>query len=252
MLYIAYLDEFGHIGPFISRDHAKHNDSPIFGLAGIVLPYDQVRSFATWFFKLKCNLLRFEIQRDQTHAAQWEKKGSALYTTRNIEKYAELRTATNRLLNKIEKIGGHILYVGLQKTHSPEKHETEALYRAVLMEAIKRLNQYCERQEASLLIILDEQDDNLRTKIVAASGRTMFGEDGRKQLIEPPIQAESHLYQTLQCADWICGLVGRLGCNFALPNDYGDFGWAEKYFGERIKKVAPNSGIRRQPPDHSS
>jgi hypothetical protein len=34
VLYIAYLDEFGHDGPFISRNHEKHNTSPVFGLGG--------------------------------------------------------------------------------------------------------------------------------------------------------------------------------------------------------------------------
>lgn len=47
MLYIAYVDEFGHIGPYISRDHARHNDSPVFGLAGFVLPSSQVRGFGS-------------------------------------------------------------------------------------------------------------------------------------------------------------------------------------------------------------
>ncbi len=32
--YIAYLDEFGHDGQFISRHHKVHNGSPVFGLAG--------------------------------------------------------------------------------------------------------------------------------------------------------------------------------------------------------------------------
>lgn len=32
MLYIAYLDEFGHIGPYISRLDKRHNDNPVFGL----------------------------------------------------------------------------------------------------------------------------------------------------------------------------------------------------------------------------
>ena len=31
MTYIAYLDEFGHIGPYIARDDARHNDSPVSG-----------------------------------------------------------------------------------------------------------------------------------------------------------------------------------------------------------------------------
>ena len=76
MAYIAYLDEFGHIGPYIGRDHHSHNDSPVFGLAGFILPLDEVRGFATWFFQRKCDLLDFEIKQAGEHPAVWEKKGS--------------------------------------------------------------------------------------------------------------------------------------------------------------------------------
>src|SRR5262245_36938514 len=68
--YIAYLDEFGHIGPFVSRTHPKHNASPVFGLGGLLLPVDRVRPFATWFYQLKCNLLAFEIERAGVPAYQ--------------------------------------------------------------------------------------------------------------------------------------------------------------------------------------
>lgn len=246
MHYIAYLDEFGHIGPYKSRHDPRYHDSPVFGLAGLILPFDQVRSFATWFFQLKCNLLRFEIRRDGTHPAKWEKKGASLYTTKNVQTYPQLRQATNRLFNKISSSGGHVFYVGLQKRFPPGMHDPVSLYRAVLMEAIKRLDQYCMVRESIFLVVIDEQGDEFRKEIVEASGRTMFGEDGRKSLIEPPIQAESHLYQTLQCADWICGLVGRLGCHGTRPDEYPDLEWAERYFGDRIRKVAPGSGIRKQ------
>lgn len=74
-LYVAYLDEFGHIGPFISRIHPEHRTSPIFGLGGIVLPSDRVRGFATWFFKLKCNLLKFEIERSGVPPREMGEKG---------------------------------------------------------------------------------------------------------------------------------------------------------------------------------
>ena len=41
MTYIAYLDEFGHVGPYVSRADARHNDSPVFGLAGFIMPVEQ-------------------------------------------------------------------------------------------------------------------------------------------------------------------------------------------------------------------
>ena len=74
----------------------------------------------------------------------------------------------------------------------------------------------------------------------------MFGDARRARMIEPPIQAESLLFQTLQCADWICGLVGRAGCYLVAPDEYEDLAWVSKYFAHRLARAAPISGIRRQ------
>lgn len=248
MHYIAYLDEFGHIGPFVSREHPQHNTSPVFGLGGFVLPSNKVRAFATWFYQLKCNLLRFEINRDGIPAYQWEKKGAALYTTTNVLKYKELRTATFRLINRIKRDGGMVFYVGLQKTSSPKENNSKRLYQAVLRESIKRIDQFCAQRSAHFQIILDELKDqeDFRSKIVSAASVQMFGEAPRTTMIEPPIQAESHLFQTLQCADWICGLVGRVGCYQVLPSSYAELDWTNKYFILRLKEAAPCSSIRSE------
>lgn len=247
MHFIAYLDEFGHIGPFVSRKHPHYNTSPVFGLGGFVLPSDRVRAFATWFYQLKCNLLQFEIDRDAIPAYHWEKKGAALYTTTNIMNYSELRQATFRLMNRIERDEGMIFYVGLQKNHPPESHNSKKLYNAVLSESIKRIDQFCAApsRNAHFLMILDEQKGvDFRAKIVAEASVQMFAKS-RTTMIEPPIQAESHLFQTLQCADWLCGLIGRIGCYQVSPDEYSDFDWTDKYFISRMKRAAPSSGIRR-------
>ena len=47
MTFFACLDEFGHVGPYVSRTDPHHNDSPVFGLAGFVLPVGEVRGFGT-------------------------------------------------------------------------------------------------------------------------------------------------------------------------------------------------------------
>ena len=75
LTYVVYLDEFGHIGPYISRTDPRHNDSPVFGLAGFALPIDQVRGVGTWFFQRKQELLAFEINRAGQHPAVSEKIG---------------------------------------------------------------------------------------------------------------------------------------------------------------------------------
>lgn len=101
MQYMAYLDEFGHIGPYISKDHPQHNDSPVFGLAGYIIPASEVREFNRWFYKRKCDLLSWEIEQSGKSPAIWEKKGSSLFTVKNLTKYPQAGRLMLRMLNKI-------------------------------------------------------------------------------------------------------------------------------------------------------
>jgi hypothetical protein len=244
-LYIAYLDEFGHIGPYISKSHDIHNTHPVFGLGGIVLPENRVREFATWFYKLKSNLLAYEISRSGKHPARWEKKGSALLTAQNFRNYPEVGRAMNRILNTIAKMGGFVFYFGLGKYKLPEDSSSESLYAAVLRMAIQRLNEQCVAENTEFMLVLDESDPKFhRDVILKRATSTMFGQDYCKQLIEPPFQVRSHLYQTLQCADWICGLMGRLAAYQAEPIEFEEFKWAEDYFSNRIERVSRRSSIR--------
>ena len=103
-----------------------------------------MRGFGTWFFKRKAELLAFEIQRSGKHPAVWGKKGSSLYTVTNVARCRELRTFTSRLFNKIKSIGGFVFYVGIKKTHPPSRHNPNRLYATVLVEAIKRLDEFCQ------------------------------------------------------------------------------------------------------------
>nr|WP_221235715.1 DUF3800 domain-containing protein [Sagittula marina] len=243
--YIAYLDEFGHIGPYISRDDPRHNDSPVFGLAGLVLPIEEVRSFGTWFYQRKSELLAFEIERSGTPAAIWEKKGSALYTVKNVETYQELRHFTSRMFNKIKAVGGFAFYVGQGKPHSAEEHDPNALYRHILREAIKRIDQHCEEDCdpcERFLLTLDEHDQ--RDALITQAAVAMYGADRRRCLVEPPFQVESHRYQTMQAADWIAGLVGRLGAYWKAPDEFPENEIFARYFATRVHSCAVRSGIR--------
>ena len=246
MAYIVYLDEFGHIGPFISRSGRRHQESPVFGLAGLVLPMEEVRSFGTWFFQRKQELLDWEIKRSGQHPATWEKKGSSLYTLRNIEEYAELRKFTNRFFNKISKVGGHAFYVGVEKIAKPANHDSNALYVSVLREAIKRLDQYCEEDcenGSSFLLVLDEHAQ--RENLVTAAAQAMYNSgEPRRRLIEPPFQVESGRYQTVQAADWIAGLVGWIAAVWARPDEYEDWIPIRRYFEARLNRAAIRSGVR--------
>ena len=244
--YFAYLDEFGHIGPYVSRADTRHNGSPVFGLAGFVLPAEEVRGFGTWFFQRKCEILEFEIKRSGEHPAVWEKKGASLYTVTNVTKYPELRRFTNRLFNKIENLGGFVFYVGVRKTAAPGTHRPNRLYARVFLEAIKRIDEFCEKDctpPENFVLILDEHAQ--RSALITEAARSMYGKkEGRRHLIEPPFHLESHRYQTVQAADWIAGLVGRLGAIWAAPAAYPENEAFRRYFEYRVNRVSRRSGIR--------
>ena len=70
-------------------------------------------------------------------------------------------------------------------------------------------------------------------------------EEPRRHLIEPPFHLESHRYQTLQAADWIAGLVGRLAAAWADPDTYPENQVFRRYFEHRLHRVSRRSGVRR-------
>ncbi len=246
MAYFAYLDEFGHIGPYVDRGHPRYKESPVFGLAGFVLPAEAVRGFGTWFFQRKCQLLDFEIGRAGKHPAVWEKKGASLYTATNVTRYSELRQFTNRFLNKIERLRGFVFYVGIKKTSAPAEHNPNRLYEGIFREAIKRIDEFCEQDcnpQDNFVLILDEHDQ--RSALLTEAARSMYGRnEPRRRLIEPPFHLESYRYQTVQAADWIAGLVGRLGAIWADPAAYPENAVFRRYFESRLNRISRRSGIR--------
>lgn len=246
-MLIAFLDEFGHSGPFISRTDPRYSHSPVFGLAGYVLPHQQVRHFATFFFQLKSQMLAAELAAVQEHPATWEKKGSDLITTRNIRRYAHIREGLFRILREIYKCKGKLVYYGRQKYQTPTASNSSGLYTTVLSHSIRAIDGYCCSLNGQFLMILDQHSDRL--KLLESASKTMFSpQNPARCLIEPPFQVESHLYQTIQAADWIATLVGRVMAFSVEPQQYADWEWAERYFGARIRALSTHSTIWRPPP----
>ena len=250
--YFVYLDEFGHVGPYVSKNDPRHKTSPIFGLGGFYLPVSQVRTFSSFFYNLKNDLLKYDLDNSEIPPYQWEKKGATLFREKNVKKYPELRRAAFRIFREIESRKGSIFYVGLKKYLEPEEFNSEKLYLSVLSESIKRLDGIF-LNKGSFSIVMDQvcpmgKMANLRTNVVAKASLEMYGENHRRSLIEPPLQVESNLYQTIQCADWICALIGRLYAYRVSPNEYPENKCFELYFYDRLKKISKRCGIRTKTP----
>lgn len=161
-LLIAFLDEFGHSGPFVSRRDARYSQSPVFGLAGYILPHNQVRHFATFFFQLKCNMLAAELRLNQQHPATWEKKGNSLITTRNIARYRHVREGLIRLISEIRKRHGKIFFYGREKYKDPENSNASGLYTTVMAHSIRQIDAFCGTRNAKFMMILDQHSDRVK------------------------------------------------------------------------------------------
>lgn len=253
MHYFIYLDEFGHIGHFISRNHPQYKTSPIFGLGGIALPVAEVRNFSMFFYKLKNYLLEYDISRIQTHKAKWEMKGAKLYTINNIKKYKTLRNATNRIINKLSSMGGFIFYNGIEKENPSDAHRPEGLYLTTLKSSLRELHKYFFNESHTFSLFLDSMDNlapggkrKFRLKSIEAASISMFGREHCFSLSEPPYQLESHLYQNIQCADWFCGLLGRRFAYKVCPREYSEYNCVEDIFGKKIDELVKASNLKRR------
>ena len=245
-MYFAYLDEFGHIGPFISRTSQTHNESPVFGLAGIILPDCAIRPFATRFLQLKQHLFGDEIAQSRQIPQRWEKKGASIFRPKAVERYQELRTGGFRLINQLRSVGGRVFYHGREKVPALMDGNANGLYTTVLAHAIRRIDAFCATENSPFAIVLDEH--SARKDLLECAQKTMYGKNPAHHLVSPPFEVESYLDQTMQAADWIAAIVGRLWAHESLPDHYADHGKFRAYYWDRLHGIATHSAVMRRQP----
>jgi hypothetical protein len=237
----VYLDEFGHIGPFMSRGAIKYNESPVFGLAGIILPGDEIRQFATKFLQLKEYIFQREIKRSGIISAEWEKHGSQIFTPKQVARYPHFRSTGARLLNYIRDSGGRVFYYGREKIAGSLNVNSVGLYTTILGHAIRQLEKYSVSTNSNFIIVVDEH--STRKELLVTASKTMFGHTPTRHLLSPPFEVESYINQNIQAADWISAIVGRLWAYEILPTQYADHANFKKYFWQRLNQVSTHSTI---------
>ena len=123
----------------------------------------------------------------------------------------------------------------------------------VLLEAVKRIDHFCKLDcdpPANFFLALYEHDQ--RSTLITEVSRSMYaGPERRRHLIEPLFNLESHRYQTIQAADWIAALVGRLGAVWADPESFPENIVFRRYFEQRLNRISRRSGIRQRPAENT-
>lgn len=152
----------------------------------------------------------------------------------------------NRVLSKLEELDTKVVFYGQEKPRGTncETGESESSrYEHAMKQTIQRIN-WTLPQDEHHLMVLDKQGPRERMEIFASTAAFMFSNQDASKLLEPPLEVESHLYQTVQCADWICALLGRISA-FKYDPEFSEFDWSIKYFGARLARLSsPYSKIR--------
>ena len=120
-MLIAYIDEVGEAGAFISKDHKRFNTSPVFGYAGFVIPEQHVHALSRDVAATKKKFYSFlcgeGTEEPGGYAPTWERKGSDLLSKHAMgragrQEVVELRSLLARIPSRY---GGKLFYFVREK-----------------------------------------------------------------------------------------------------------------------------------------
>lgn len=231
-MLIAYLDEFGHDGAFVSFEHKSYHQHPLFGYGGFIIPADNIRQFGAVFERTKERMFRKAIEADDAHPRRWEKKGNELFTAGAYAKHGRQTKRTMQMLSRVlaRECKGHFFHYGEVKPVGTQKEVgITALERraSILVSAIHRLAENAIPRDEKLLILLDGVGTRERNDAITHMAGVMYSShapDYMARIVEVPVQIESVRYGCMQFADWYCALVSRVTAN--RFTGHPDFDWS--------------------------
>lgn len=249
-MLIAYIDEVGEAGAFISKDHRRFNISPVFGYAGFVVPEHHVhalsRDVATTKHKFYSFLCDEGEEEPGNYVPTWERKGSDLLSKHAMgragrQEVVELRSLLARISGKY---GGKLFYFVREKpigspgqvwgkdTGNSWEAKREERTLECLSEAINRLCRYAEHENQNILLFQDMINEKQRFHQVKRSYAHIYSRIKEHQemlrILEAPAYIDSELSTNIQCADWVAALVGR-ACDYQLIRD-SSYRWVADTF----------------------
>lgn len=250
-MLIAYIDEVGEPGAFVSYDHAKFKTSPVFGYAGFVIPEEWVHDFSRQVMQTKKDFFSF-LHPSENYTPTWERKGAELFQKGAMERAKGRREilALRDLLEKLPSVGGSLFYFVREKaigtpgqvwgsaSGSPETRSfIEERTQKCLAEAINRLCTHADNKTQNILLFQDMINESQRKAQVARSYANIYARmkehQEMRRILEAPAYIDSELSSNIQCADWIAALIGR-ACNYQL-NPSSPYAWVGDTFREQLR-----------------
>lgn len=217
-MLLAYIDEIGQPGAYISPDHKKYSQSPAFGYAGFVIPAESAREFGSRFTQEKRTLYASEFER-AGRPGGWEVKGANLLYAKVAEERPQNLRVLGSLIRQLRNFGGELFYYADEKPIGSPKETNLGAEEIIEREAsamrktLNRLARYAHSNQQQILVMADQINEKSRQQRLPVMyqhilGRAAAHEDMRK-IVEPPMHIDSELSSNIQFADWVASLVGR-------------------------------------------
>lgn len=214
-MLLAYIDEIGEPGAFVSRNHPNYRTSPAFGYAGFIVPENDARKFGSLFNEEKRRVFKNEILAS-SNPAQWERKGSSIFRADTLARYPQQIRVFNSLVWKLRAFGGSLFYYADEKPLGTPKQtqlNTESRETAAMQETLNRVARYADSRGENLMVMIDQINENQRSARVPNMYGHIFARTAShsemKRIIEPPMHVDSILSSNIQFADWIAACVTR-------------------------------------------
>lgn len=214
-MLLAYIDEIGEPGAYVSKDHKRFNTSPVFGYAGFVLPERSARRFGQVFTQEKRTLFAKELEGVE-HPGRWERKGSDIFTHCAWADYKQQVRVFRGLVEQLDQLGGKVFYYADQKepgTPRQVKKSLEERESDAMQETVNRLCRHADTRGENLLIMVDQINEKQRAERVASLYAHIFSRaqsfPEMRRAVEPPMHIDSALSSNVQYADWVAAAIGR-------------------------------------------
>lgn len=224
LMLLAYIDEIGEPGAFVSQNHPRFKTSPAFGYAGFIIPAHKARHFGAAFTREK--KIRFSTDIDNAeHPGRWEAKGADLFRPDTPKERPEnLRIFSFLVRNVCENSGKLFYYANEKPQGTPKQTALDEVVRErdAMQETLNRIARYSGLCNEEVMVLIDSINEKTRVNRVADMYAHIFGRAAEypemKSIIEPPMHLDSVLSSNIQFADWIAAYVTR-AINYQLIED---------------------------------
>jgi hypothetical protein len=239
-MLLAYIDEIGEPGAFVSKEHDRFNTSPAFGYAGFVIPASEARHFGSIFTEEKRRVFKQDLER-AGNPAQWERKGSSIFRPDTPDSYPQQIRVFRALVRKVVSLGGMLFYYADEKPLGTPKQTTldaEVRERDAMRETLNRLCTFAENRNMNLMVMIDQINESTRAhRIPNMYGHILSRAAAReemKRVIEPPMHVDSILSANIQFADWIAAAVTRAIEYHTIQNS--PYAWVTRELGDTMNR----------------